>query len=294
MSLAWLPPNSPISSLTQRERDLMDRPGPLVREAARVCALAPELSRLVLDFYLQPDLVAERKADGTPVTAADLAADDFLCEHLPHIINVPVVSEERVVSTSSRLAWRRFWVIDPIDGTTNFLDGDDRFSISIALVQDRRPVLGIIILPALQKTYVAAVGHGAFLVQDDEWIRICNETTRAPVLHIDSYTLSRPETLRLVTELGIRDASIVVEPVGEAYRFTQIADGAFDLGVRWTPTNEWDVAAGDCILHEAGCRLVNPVSGLPFLYNTPRLRFQGAISFREDLEARLSSCLELR
>lgn len=272
----------------------MDRPKSLEGEAAEVLALEPELSRLLLDFYSKPDLVAERKEDGTPVTAADLAADDFLREHLPHIIRVPVISEERAVATTSRLTWRRFWIVDPIDGTTNFLNRDDRFSINIALIQDRRPVLGIIMLPALHKTYVAVSGHGAFLLHGNEWNRISNENTRDPVLHTDSYTLNLPETRRLVSRLGIRDTSIVVETVGDAYRFTQIADGAYDMGVRWTSTNEWDIAAGDCILFEAGCRLVSPVSGQPFLYNTPRLRFQSAISFRKDLEPILSSCLGLR
>jgi 3'(2'), 5'-bisphosphate nucleotidase len=262
----------------------------LAAKAAEVLALDTELSRLVLEFYSKRNLAAELKDDGTPVTAADLAVDDFLYKHLPHIISAPVISEERVAD-SSRPDWRSFWIVDPIDGTTNFLNHDDRFSVSIAFIRGRRPVLGIIILPALHKTYVGVSGHGAFAVQGDERLRVSNENTRDPVLHTDSYTLHRAETQRLVSQLGIHDASIVVEPVGDAYRFTQIADGVFDMGVRWTPTNEWDIAAGDCILHEAGCRLVSPEDGRPFLYNTPNLRFHSAISYRKDLETTLSRCL---
>jgi len=234
----------------------------------RITALALEAGAAILRIYTGPEIAAAEKADGSPVTAADEAAEAVILDGLAAIApDVPVVAEEAVSrSGAPDPVAGRFWLVDPLDGTKEFLNRNGEFTVNIALVQDGRPVLGVVHAPALAETYSGAVGLGAWHADNRSRQGIA---ARSPgpegLVVVASRSHGDPAALDRFLE-GRRVAGR--REVGSSLKFCLVAAGEADLYPRFGRTMEWDTAAGHAVLAAAGGR-VTDLDGAPLLYGKP-------------------------
>lgn len=208
-------------------------------------------------------LGAEEKADGSPVTRADTAAEAILVAGLrPLVPGVAVVSEEGDVEAATAGAGSTYWLVDPLDGTKEFLKGLPEYTVNVALVEAGVPVLGVIYVPAAGSLYLAARGLGARRLDAQ------GETPleAAPVVQPRRAVVSRshlsPETGALLARLGVAETL----PRGSSLKMCAVAEGAADVYPRLGPTRLWDTAAGAAIATEAGCHVL-ALDGRPLRYD---------------------------
>ena len=223
----------------------------------RIVRLAEDAGRAILDVYSR-EFEVEWKDDASPLTAADLAAHTLIVAGLAQISpGVPILSEEASeIPWLERSQWRSFWLVDPLDGTREFVKRNGEFTVNIALIEGHRPVLGVVHAPALGRTAWAQRGAGAF--QRDGVAGVVQPMRVAPrseppwrVLGSRSHRDS--ETARFLDAHGPTE----VTPLGSSLKFVEIAAGAGDVYVRLGPTSEWDTAAGQCVLECAGGTVVD-------------------------------------
>ncbi len=257
LNLAPKPPVPPMTML----HDLLP---PVIR-------LAQEAGTAVMAVYAAmpaPDKI-QHKADGSPLTQADLAAHQLIAQTLGHLTpGIPVVSEEDGASQVHRQPQGRFWLVDPLDGTKEFLARNGEFTVNIALIEDGHPVLGVVAAPALGLTYWGATGLGAFRQssQETEAIRVTSEQKRSgrTLRVLASKSHMDPETQAFLNRLGPHE----LMHAGSSLKFCRIAEGSADLYPRLSPTCEWDTAAGQAVLEAAG-GCVLKLDGTPVRYGKP-------------------------
>lgn len=213
---------------------------------------------------------AVSKLDGSPVTVADLAAQRVINQKLEEWdAGVPVISEEAELPTySERESWRRFWLVDPLDGTKEFISRNGEFTVNIALVEDGEPVLGVVYAPVLDVMYTAAKGLGAWRRgSDGADVRIFHEAAEddRALTVVESRSHGSPELEAYLGTIAVRERI----RVGSSLKFCWVAEGRADIYPRLGPTMEWDVAAGDCIYRNSA-REGQHAS--PLTYNKPELR----------------------
>ena len=240
----------------------------------RLAQLAVAAGHATLQHY-HPGVPVERKSDQSPVTAADRASHAIIVEGLHHWDpTVPILSEEGALPDAhERAGWDRFWLVDPLDGTKEFIQHNGEFTINIALIEAGEPVLGVVYAPALDLLYYAGKGLGS-------WKR---EGRKAPE-RITSRPPGPAQALRVAesrshpsTELEefLRQLPVAERvPVGSSLKFCWVAEGRVDIYPRLGPTMEWDVAAGDCIFRNSG---VGRPRRSELVYNQPELRNQGFV-----------------
>ena len=233
---------------------------------AGVIAIAHAAAAAILDVYAGAFDV-DRKADASPVTAADLAAHHVIVDGLRALTpDIPVVSEESavVVPACQRRAWTRMWLVDPLDGTREFVKRNGEFSVNIALIDRGVAVFGVIQAPVTGTLWHGAPGQGAWRVDGaaETAIRARRFEGAAPLRVAASRSHRDPRTTALLARIG--DAEPM--PLGSSLKFCRLAEGALDVYPRFGPTSEWDTAAGQAILEGAGGVVLAP-SGRPFRYN---------------------------
>lgn len=232
-----------------------------------ICAAANAADILISHFYSAFSHDITIKSDKTPVTKADIAADAVIRSHLHDIdSSIPILSEENdVPDFSVRQQWSRYWLIDPLDGTRGFIRRSPEFSINIALIENHQPVLGVVYSPIEKYCYYAQKGQGAFFVDDKKSVRKISVAMHNPK-HLrflcGHYDRELPYQKILQDFFG----DVSVTQMNSALKFPQIAKGLADLYVRFGPTSEWDTAAGQCVLEEAGGAVVD-FQGHPLHYN---------------------------
>ncbi len=220
-----------------------------------VCALAQRAGEVLMEYYDQP-LNIQHKADDSPVTQADFAAQRVIQAHLStHYPDIPVISEEAPLPPyAERREWQRFWLVDPLDGTKEFIQHNGEFTVNIALIEGGVPVFGVIAVPAQQTLYYAHRDHGA-------WKQDLQHAPQTAPQRLQYTPVSLTEPLRIVTsrshlseglEHWIEQHSIAERiPTGSSLKFCRIAENKADVYVRLHSICEWDVAAGDCIYRYA-------------------------------------------
>jgi 3'(2'), 5'-bisphosphate nucleotidase len=234
--------------------------------ARQVGAIARAAGAAILDIY-HSDFAVQMKDDASPLTAADLAAQQVISAGLAALeVQLPVLSEEaKARPWSERQHWSRYWLVDPLDGTREFVKRNGEFTVNIALIDDRRSVLGVVLAPVTGELYVAVQHHGAWLQAqvDGEWQRIhARPLAAAPtVAGSRSHGGAQGELLQQL----IGDDYHVV-PLGSSLKFCLIARGDADVYLRLGLTSEWDTAAAQCVLDEAGGAVLD-LEGQPFRYN---------------------------
>lgn len=242
-----------------------------LREA--VIALAAEAGQAVMTVYAQ-DFAVEQKADDSPVTAADLLANRIIIAGLQALTpDLPVLSEESAqVGWDVRRHWRRFWLVDPIDGTREFVKRNGQFSVNIALIEEGEPVLGVVQAPVDGRVWHAVSGQGACLRADgrDQPLQVRQPAT-APLQVAVSRSLHSPRGERLLARMG----QVETLRLGSSLKFCRIAEGAVDVYPRLGQTSEWDTGAGQCVLEAAGGQVLCLHDGRPFRYNQRKTLLNG-------------------
>ena len=217
-----------------------------------IAALARRAGAAILDIYRQ-DFDVELKDDRSPLTAADLAAQAVIAAGLARIEPVlPLVSEEASqASWEQRRAWARHWLVDPLDGTREFVKRNGEFTVNIALVDQHEPVLGVVLAPVTGDLYAAARGIGAWRQAEagGGWERIATRALARPAIAAGSRSHGGSQEGALRRLLG---DDYTLQPLGSSLKFCLLARGDADAYLRRGPTSEWDTAAAQCVLEEAG------------------------------------------
>ncbi len=213
----------------------------------------------------------ERKADNSPLTIADRLSHETIVAGLRLLTpDLPILSEEgREIPYAERKSWRRFWLVDPLDGTKEFTKRNGEFTVNIALIEDGRPVLGIVDVPALDRLYWGGVGSGAWLQCGSaapSRISVRSADSDSGLTVVMSRSHPSPELDDFLRDIKLADAL----PVGSSLKFCAVAEGRADLYPRLGPTMEWDTAAGQAVVESAGGRVVT-LDGLPLRCNKESL-----------------------
>ena len=221
-------------------------------------------------------LALRAKGDASPVTAADLAAHRIIVDALRRLTpDVPVLSEEAAdVAWGTREVWRRFWLVDPLDGTREFLSGNGEYTVNIALVEGHAPLLGVVLAPASGLEYSGITGVGAWRARGEgarpEPIRTAGrmasadagDARHAPLRVVGSRSHRGDSLDALLARVGPHE----FVPMGSSLKFCVLAEGGADVYPRLGPTSEWDTAAGHAVLFGAGGRVLQ-LDGSPLEYN---------------------------
>jgi 3'(2'), 5'-bisphosphate nucleotidase len=193
----------------------------------------------------------QHKEDNSPLTLADLESQRVIIEGLTALTpDIPILSEESAQAPwSERQSWRELWVVDPLDGTREFVKRNGEFTINIALVRQHEPVLGVVAAPALGLLYWGARGKGAFSrAQHSAQLPIRISSPETPLRVVGSRSHASAETQVYLARLGPH----VMRGIGSSLKFCLVASGEADLYPRFGPTSEWDTAAGQALLEAAG------------------------------------------
>lgn len=223
--------------------------------------IAREAGTRILRIY-GTDFEVRSKSDASPLTAADLASHRTIVQGLEALTPaLPVLSEESAQAPyRERASWERYWLIDPLDGTREFIQRNDEFTVNIALIQDHKAILGVVYAPALDLLYSAAQGHGAY--KNGRPIEVTRPCTQPPRI-VSSRSHAGDLLDRYLKKLG-RHSRI---SMGSSLKLCLVAEGAADLYPRLGPTSEWDSAAAQAVVEQAGGHVTDR-NLKPLLYNT--------------------------
>jgi 3'(2'), 5'-bisphosphate nucleotidase len=231
-----------------------------------VVVLAEAAGSAILRVY-SSDFEVQAKDDASPLTKADLAAHECIVAGLTSLTpDLPIISEESdLPDFTQRRQWNRYWLVDPLDGTKEFVNRNGEFTVNIALIENQRAVLGVVHVPVQGKTYVGCKGHGAQLREGNKPVRsihIANRCT-SPVRVVGSRSHRGASLDAYLEKLG--DHNLV--GMGSSLKFCVIAEGGADIYPRLGPTSEWDTAAAQTVVEQAGGSVVT-LDGKPMKYNT--------------------------
>jgi 3'(2'), 5'-bisphosphate nucleotidase len=227
-------------------------------------AIAVRAAAAILEVY-DSDFAVDHKDDRSPLTAADLAAHRLIVAALQMLTpDLPVLSEESAhVAWSQRRQWSRYWLVDPLDGTREFVKRNGEFTVNIALIDAHRPVLGVVQTPVTGELAFAWDGGGAWLAQRGGDARPIRTRARSSPLVVAG---SRSHASDRETDLLARLGAHAKMALGSSLKFVRIAAAEADLYLRLGPTSEWDTAAGQCVLEQAGGAVLD-FTGTPLRYN---------------------------
>lgn len=208
----------------------------------------------ILKHY-KDDIQVERKDDNSPLTKADLASHNEIVSALKELTpEIPIISEESGISSyEERKTWERYWLVDPLDGTKEFIKKNGEFTVNIALIEQNKPVLGIVHIPAKNITYTGQKTAGTFKIdQEGNKARIYSSipAQNSKVSIVSSRSHGASNTEERIEEMGFKVGKSV--PAGSSLKFCLVAEGAADIYPRFGPTMEWDTAAGDAVFRYSG------------------------------------------
>jgi 3'(2'), 5'-bisphosphate nucleotidase len=231
-----------------------------------VVSIAVSAGHAILEVY-KTDFEVSAKDDDSPLTRADMASHRCIVAGLRELApEVPLISEEGgLPEFAERRQWQRYWLIDPLDGTKEFVSRNGEFTVNIALIEGHRPVFGVVHVPVMQKTYVGCESAGAELRDGSDGrtpIRVAIESAN-PVRVVGSRS-HRGSSLDAFLEL-LGDFEMV--PMGSSLKLCLVAEGVADVYPRLGPTSEWDTAAAQAVVEQAGGSVVT-LDGKPLAYNT--------------------------
>jgi 3'(2'), 5'-bisphosphate nucleotidase len=231
----------------------------------------------IMEVYATEDFSIDFKKDDSPLTKADKLSHEVICLFLSTSA-IPILSEEgRSIPFEERSAWNQLWIVDPIDGTKEFIKRNGEFTVNIALIENQVPILGVIFVPALSELYFATKEHGAFKVSADvnsnldELIKTATklplQSTRSIYTVVASRSHLSPETDTFINDLKQEHGEVNAISKGSSLKLCMVAEGAADCYPRFAPTMEWDTAAGHAICKYAGFLVQDFQTKAEMVYN---------------------------
>lgn len=240
----------------------------------------------IMEVYNSSDFQVNLKSDRTPLTLADRLAHDEIKNSLTKTY-IPVLSEEgRSIVYEERKGWDYFWVVDPLDGTKEFIKRNGEFTVNIALIYERFPVAGVVYVPVTGKLYYSLQPEGAFMVTGIEAStdfeitfeelskrseRIPKSYPREKIVVVESRSHSSADTIQYIQGIVERFRDVELLPIGSSLKMCMIAEGIADIYPRLSLSSEWDTAAGQAIVEGAGFRVVTYETGERLSYNKEEL-----------------------
>ena len=243
---------------------------------------AIEAGKEILKIYHSGDFDIEIKGDNSPLTKADIASHKMIMCYLKKT-EIPVLSEEgSAIDYLTRKDWKQLWIVDPIDGTKEFIKRNGEFTVNIALVENQKTSIGVIFVPANRILYFSTKAMGAFKIKVDlencDVETLISSASKLPMEREDpTYTIvaSRshlsPETEAYVLDMREKHGKINLISKGSSLKLCMVAEGLADCYPRFAPTMEWDTAAGQAICEHAGFQVIDWKTKLPMLYNKEEL-----------------------
>lgn len=235
----------------------------------QILVVAKAAADSIVDIFQKKNYTTNIKSDNSPVTEADIRAHQIIERELLKIEpSIPVLSEEStIVPYHERSQWSKYWLVDPLDGTKEFIRGTNDFTVNIALIEDHNPVLGVVVAPMLKQYYWGLKGGQAFFQEGDKQAIViqANQTLGTPIkIAVSRYHHQKSKAWKLLIE-KLEPYELI--QCGSALKICLVARGEADLYPRFGETGEWDTAAGHCILEAAGGKLID-LAGNTLKYNT--------------------------
>jgi 3'(2'), 5'-bisphosphate nucleotidase len=230
-----------------------------------IIALSQKAGKCIMDIYDNKTFSTVLKDDLSPLTSADTASHTTIVDGLKELCpQTPVLSEEsRSIPYETRRHWQEYWLIDPLDGTKEFIKRNGEFTVNIALIKDQKPVLGVVYAPVLDVYYFAETGKGAFKKnKNGEKTRIAVQRDISNGLKVVASRSHQGQEEMFLKKLGVHECI----SMGSSLKFCLVAEGQAHLYPRFLPTNEWDTAAAQCVAQEAGAE-VTDLNGQTLQYN---------------------------
>ncbi|CAH0999040.1 3'(2'),5'-bisphosphate nucleotidase CysQ [Neolewinella maritima] len=254
--------------------------------AKQVGQITREAGAAILEIYGTDDFGVEQKADDSPLTKADKAGNDVIVAGLKNLsLQAPIVSEEgKDIPYAERQQYTRFWLVDPLDGTKEFIKRNGEFTVNVALIENGRPVLGAVYVPVTDELYYAAQGEGAHQEGHGQ-IKAAAFTLQDTNLRV---VASRSHLNEATQDFMDKLTEPEIVSRGSSLKIIELARGSAHLYPRLAPTMEWDTAAAHAILSEAGGRLVDDGTGKELVYNKEVLRNPHFIAYGAVREGQLS------
>lgn len=243
---------------------------------------ALEAGKAILDIYHSDDFQVEIKGDNSPLTKADVASHNVIMSHLK-ATDIPVLSEEgKAIPYNERKDWSQLWIVDPIDGTKEFIKRNGEFTVNIALIENQKTVIGVIYVPVLGDLYFSTSEMGAFKVsvdlEDYNVDTLVSQASKLPLEREDktftvvaSRSHMSPETETYVSEMREKHGDVNLISKGSSLKLCMVAEGQADCYPRFAPTMEWDTAAGQAICEHAGFEVIDWSTKERMLYNRKEL-----------------------
>lgn len=226
--------------------------------------LVQQAGDATLPFWRQQTDV-QHKSDNSPVTAADLVAHEILIAGLPQILDIPVLSEEACdIPLEQRRQWQRWWLVDPLDGTREFIADSPEYTVNVALIEQGRVVFGVVGVPASAQLYYGGAGQGASLLESGWHRPIGVSAPRQPLRVAGSRSHGSMEQEQLIARLQ-QQFSLELVSAGSSLKFCWLAEGRIDLYPRLSPTSQWDTAAAQAVVEGAGGQVLD-WQGQPLTY----------------------------
>ncbi len=238
--------------------------------------IAKKAGKKILEVYNSEDFETKIKEDKSPLTRADIESNQIIIDGLKKVSDYLIISEEIPVEYANRHKWEYFWLVDPLDGTKDFIVKNDQFTINIALIHKDTPVMGVVYAPAMDVMYWAEECKGAF--KNGE--KIYNKSNRQNLIGSDSNFHSTQQTIDFFDRHNIKE----IKRFGSSVKLGKLAEGEIDIYPRLNGTMEWDTAAGHIVLKEAGCKLIDVETRKELIYNKENQRNNHFIASRNDLE----------
>lgn len=237
----------------------------------------------VLEIYNRVDNGCEYKKDGSPITIADTLSNKYICAFLEKFFSFPIISEEnKELDYTVRSQYEYVWLVDPLDGTKEFVNKRDEFTLNIALVLNGEPIFGMIYVPVYQELFYAQKGEGCFFEKADvreklfSASKVSQKANKLEALSNDKIALALSKShQKLFHQSDFFASSDTIQfqiiEMGSSLKFCRLAQGEIDVYIRNAPTMEWDTAAGQIIAVEAGKKVLNIESFEPLIYNKSNL-----------------------
>lgn len=238
--------------------------------------IARKAGEAIMEIY-NGEFTVEMKENKSPLTEADKVSNEIIIKELNfYYPEIPFISEEtKTIDYNDRKKWTHCWLIDPIDGTKEFIKKNGEFTVNIALVENGKPVLGVVYAPALNKMWSAKKGEGCFCINElnerSELTNGVNFNSISKVRVIGSRSHMNPETESFIQQLKTDGKEIDFVSAGSSLKFCLLAEGLADVYPRYAPTMEWDTAAGQAVIEIAGGHVFDVTTMKPLIYNKENL-----------------------